>query len=61
MSGAHHVLRDLSRGHVSREIAEILKPVIAALESIDPSIAVPLAAQKALEESPKRILRTAAA
>ncbi|HUS83029.1 MAG TPA: hypothetical protein VM013_07255 [Dehalococcoidia bacterium] len=55
------MLRDLSRGHVSREIAKILKPVIAALESIDPSIAVPLAAQKALEESPKRILRTAAA
>jgi len=59
-NGAHHVLRDLSRGHVSREIAAILKPVVAALESIEPSMAVPMAAQKALDELPARIRKRTA-
>jgi HEAT repeat protein len=60
-NGAHHVLRDLSRGHVSREIVEILRPVVVALESIEPSMAVPLVAQKALDELPVRVRRKAAA
>lgn len=59
-SGAHHVLRDLSRGHVSRDIVEILKPVVAALESIEPSMTVPVAAQKVLDELPARIRKKAA-
>jgi HEAT repeat protein len=59
-AGAHHVLRDLSRGHVSRDIAAVLKPVIAALESMEPSVAAPVAARKALEELPARVRRKAA-
>ena len=60
-NGAHHVLRDLSRGHVSRDIVEILKPVVVALESIEPSMTVPLTAQKALDQLPARIRKKAAA
>ena len=60
-NGAHHVLRDLSRGHVSRDIVEILKPVVVALESIEPSMTVPLAAQKVLDQLPARIRKKAAA
>lgn len=57
--GAHHVLRDLIRGHVSREIASILLPVVDALESIEPSVTVPLVARRALEQLPARIRRKA--
>ena len=60
-NGAHHVLHDLSRGHVSRDIVEILKPVVVALESIEPSMAVPLAAQKVLDQLPARIRKKVAA
>lgn len=56
-NGAHHVLRDLSRGHVSKDIAATLAPVIAALESVEPSIGVPGAAQKALAELPRRVFK----
>jgi HEAT repeat protein len=56
-NGTHHVLRDLTRGHVRREVAEILEPVIRALESIEPSVTAPVAAQRALGELPKRVLR----
>ena len=59
-NGAHHVLSDLSRGHVSREIAEILKPVVKALEGVESSMVVPLAARGALDELPKRVRRRAA-
>ena len=57
--GAHHVLRDLVRGHVSREIADILSPVIEALENIEPSITTPVAARRALDQLPARVLRKA--
>jgi len=60
-NGAHHVLHDLNRGHVSREMAAVLRPVIEALESIEPSVTAPVAAQKALDELPKRIFRKAVA
>jgi HEAT repeat protein len=58
-NGAHHVLRDLSRGHVSRDVAETLKPVVEALESLEPSIAVPMAARRALDALPPRVRRGA--
>jgi hypothetical protein len=58
-NGAHHVLSDLSRGHVSRDVAETLKPVIEALESLEASIAVPMAARRALDAPPPRVRRSA--
>ena len=54
-NGAHHVLRDLSGGHLSREATAILKPLLAALEGVEPSVEVPLAARRALDELPKRL------
>jgi HEAT repeat protein len=54
-NGAHHVLSDLSRGHVSRDVAETLKPVIQALEGLEPSIDVPMAARRALDVLPPRV------
>ncbi len=57
--GAHHVLRDLVRGHVSREVANMLLPVVDALESIEPSVTVPVVARRALEQLPARIRRKA--
>jgi HEAT repeat protein len=59
-AGAHHVLRDLSRGHVSRDVVEIIRPVIVTLESMEPSVAVPVAAQKALDQLPARVRKKAA-
>jgi len=59
-AGAHHVLRDLSRGHINRDVVEKIRPVIATLESMEPSVAVPVAAGKALEELPMRVRRKAA-
>lgn len=44
--GAHHVLHDISRG----ELKEIVRPVLAALEDIQPSLEVPFAAKTALNE-----------
>ena len=41
--GAHHVLRVLSR----RGFREVLQPVLAALEGLEPSLEVPLAAEDA--------------
>ena len=43
--GAHHILHDMDRG----EWNEDLKPVIAALESFEPSVEVPIAAKKSLD------------
>jgi hypothetical protein len=43
--GAHQVFHDLS----AWDLREILRPVLAALEDIEPSLAVPLAAKKALD------------
>lgn len=42
--GAHHVLHDISRG----ELKEIVRPVLAALEDIQPSLEVPFAAKTVL-------------
>ncbi len=42
--GAHHVLHDMDRGHLD----EMLRPVLAALENIEPSLEVPLVAEVAL-------------
>jgi len=42
--GAHHVLHDLE----DDELEKILEPVMAALESLDPEVEVPLAAKVAL-------------
>ena len=48
--GAHHVLHDLvSRHLIGRMPREQVKPVLAALNDIEPAIEVPLAAHKALE------------
>jgi len=60
-NGAHHVLSDLSRGHVGRDVVDVIKPVLKALEGMEPSITVPMAASKVLEELPKRVRRGAAA
>jgi HEAT repeat protein len=43
--GAHHVLHDLAK----RDLKDVLQPVLAALEGIEPSLTVPLAARAALE------------
>lgn len=43
--GAHHVLHDLARG----DLREVLQPVLAALQGIEPSLEAPLAAETALD------------
>ena len=43
--GVHHVLHDLSRG----ELKEVLRPVLAALEDVEPSLEVPFAAKSAVD------------
>ena len=43
--GAHHVLHDTNQ----RGLAGILRPVIRALEGVEPSVEAPLAARKAIE------------
>jgi hypothetical protein len=47
--GVHHVLHDLYKG----KLAVILQPVITALESFEPSIEAPLAAEEALKKLKK--------
>lgn len=48
--GAHHVLHDLvSRHLIERVSREQVKPVLAALNGIEPTVEVPLAAHKALD------------
>jgi HEAT repeat protein len=42
--GAHHVLHDVSRGRLE----EVLRPVVAALDDIEPSVEVPFAAKTVL-------------
>lgn len=51
--GAHHVLRDLSEGHLSRDITEIVKPVLSALGDVEPSLEAPVAARAALDALPQ--------
>ena len=43
--GVHHVLHDVNNG----KITEIIRPVIVALESFEPSVEAPPAIEKALE------------
>jgi HEAT repeat protein len=57
--GAHHVLRDLMRGHVRGDVSETVKPVVDALEKVEPTAVVPFAARKALDALPKRVRRKA--
>ncbi len=44
--GAHHVLHDFASG----ELAEIVKPVLTALDDIAPEVEAPVAAAKALKQ-----------
>lgn len=43
--GAHHVLHDMDRG----ELNKVLRPVMSALEDVEPYVEVPVAARKALD------------
>jgi HEAT repeat protein len=43
--GVHHVLHDLAKG----KLDEVLQPVLAALEDIEPSVEVSFAAERALD------------
>jgi len=43
--GAHHVLHEVDRGSLDK----VLKPVMKSLEAPEPTVAVPIAARKALE------------
>jgi HEAT repeat protein len=48
--GAHHVLHDLvSRGLLDPTSREQVKPILAALNDVEPAVAVPIAAHQALE------------
>jgi HEAT repeat protein len=51
--GAHHVLHDLARG----DLEDVLSPVLAALEDIEPTIEVPWAARAALDALEKATRR----
>ncbi len=51
--GAHHVLRDLARGNLEK----VVRPVLTALEDIEPSLEVPWAAEAALDAMAKVSLR----
>ena len=51
--GAHRVLHELARG----QLKDVLQPVVAALEGIEPSLAVPPAAEAALEALTARVHR----
>jgi HEAT repeat protein len=48
--GVHHVLHDINDG----KITEIVRPVIMALESFEPSVEAPAAIKKALEALNKK-------
>ena len=47
--GAHHVLHDLA----SSDLRAVLMPVLKALEDVDATVVVPLAAETCLEEMPR--------
>ena len=46
--GAHHVFHDLARGRP--DLRDILRPLLAALEDVQPSLQVPVAAKAALNK-----------
>lgn len=48
--GAHRVLHDLAHG----KLASVTKPVLQALEGVQPNLEVPIAASKALDALKKR-------
>ena len=48
LEGAHHVFHDLSRGRP--DLKDVLQPVLAALEDIEPSLEVPVAAEAVLNK-----------
>ncbi len=48
--GVHRSLREIADKTVHPEVREILKPVLAALESVEPSAVGPVAARNALTE-----------
>jgi HEAT repeat protein len=43
--GAHHILHDMNRG----DLDEVLRPVMNALEDVEPYVEVPVSARKALD------------
>jgi hypothetical protein len=43
--GAHHILHDMNRG----DLDKVLRPVMKALEDVEPYVEVPVAARKALD------------
>ena len=43
--GAHHILHDMNRG----DLDKVLRPVMNALEDVEPYVEVPVAARKALD------------
>jgi HEAT repeat protein len=44
--GAHHILHDMNRG----DLNQVLRPVMSALEDVEPYVEVPVAARKALDK-----------
>jgi HEAT repeat protein len=48
--GVHHVMHDMNQG----ELRKVLRPVLVALESNEPSLTVPLAARAALDTLTKK-------
>jgi HEAT repeat protein len=48
LEGAHHVFHDLARGRP--DLKDVLQPVLAALEDIEPSLEVPVAAEAVLNK-----------
>jgi HEAT repeat protein len=44
--GAHHILHDMHRG----DLDQVLRPVMSALEDVEPYVEVPVAARKALDK-----------
>ena len=49
--GIHHVIHDMNKG----KFGEVLKPVLVALESNEPSLTAPLAARVALDILIKKV------
>jgi HEAT repeat protein len=49
--GSHHVMHDMNKG----KLMEVLRPVLVALESNEPSLTVPLAARVALDTLTKKV------
>jgi len=51
LEGIHHVMHDMNKG----ELRDVLKPVLVALESSEPSLTVPLAARVALNTLTRKV------